>query len=175
MNLDFWWFLAGAVAGSFLDYGVSHWKKWKKSDREDRVDADFKTIFQNFILDAIGKVQMTSLSAHYPFGWNDELARLLLLAVEANIISRMNVCQLLDREIRREGRLCFEQHVERGTYQDHTFWLAAFAYALQCGEFSEEEIGKIHFDHDQTVEIFVKEYGEPELLEKAFQRLLPNK
>jgi hypothetical protein len=53
--------------------------------------------------------------------------------------------------------------------------LAAFAYALQCGEFSEEEIGKIHFDHDQTVEIFVKEYGEPELLEKAFQRLLPNK
>lgn len=137
-------------------------------------DTDFETPLRKFTLEAVKKVDLAKFYAakDYPRFWNEKLARIFSLALKISAITKGEAYSCLDKEIKRNGRLCFEQHM-KGTYPDHTFWLAAFAYALQNGEFSDEEILKIRFDHEQTVETFIKRYGERDLLEKSFLRLLP--
>lgn len=70
-------------------------------------------------------------------------------------VSKEEICVFLVKELKRIGRVCFIQHVQKGTYPDHTFWPAALVYALLNGEFSSEEIERIRFDHEQTAESFI--------------------
>lgn len=166
-------FLVGVVAGIPLAYGMSHWRKGDRKSRSYSNSELFLAVFRDFVLEVVERVQFTSsCSKRYPPGWDHDLAKLLSFAIRGKIISRMDVFALLGKKICRMGRSCFDQHL-RGEYPDHTFWPEAFAYSLQNGEFSEEEVGKIRFDHEQTVETFIKQCGDPELIEKCYRRLLP--
>ena len=88
--------------------------------------------------------------------------------------SEIVVRKILDIKLREAGRFCFEDHLRRWTYPDHTFWPEALAYALRENEFSPEEMEKICFDHGDTVGTFIQGYGKKDLLDVAFIALLPD-
>lgn len=82
-----------------------------------------------------------------------------------------------DRKLREIGRACYAEHVasSSGSYRiwpDHTFSPEAFAYALAKGEFTRSEKWQIRFDHGDTEESFIKQYGVDTLLERTVKQWL---
>lgn len=173
--------LYALISSYFLYKALFLLKKEKDATRKASVSkiredlANCEKPLRKLILEKVERIDLAKFysAQSYPWSWNEKLARVLLLALEIGDVLKEEICGLLDKELKRNGRLCFEQHVKKETYPDHTFWPEALAYALQCGEFSNEEIKKIHFDHDQVVGTFIEQYGERDLLEKSFLRLLP--
>ena len=57
-------------------------------------------------------------------------------------------------------------------YADHVGRPDCLAYALDKDKFSQKEIKKIHFDHEDTAESFLKRYGHQNLLSILREELL---
>ena len=57
-------------------------------------------------------------------------------------------------------------------YADHVGCPEFLAYALEQGVFSRRQIRKIPFDHGDTPESYIKQYGREDLIESLKQNLL---
>jgi hypothetical protein len=136
---------------------------------------DFEMPMRKLLLDSLERVRIEHINLpHCPFNWSERLREVLSLAIKIGVLSEGEVREILGKKLKRAGRACFEDHLERGTYPDHTSWPGAFAYALRESEFSPEEMEKIRFDHGDTVETFIQGYGKNDLLGAAFAALLPD-
>lgn len=136
---------------------------------------DFKTPMQRYLLESLRNARIEYIDRrHCPIGWNEQLKEILSFAIKIGVLPEIEVREILDKKLKRSGRACFEDHVNRGTYPDHTFWPEVLAYAIREGEFSTEEIERICFDHGYNATTFIKGYGENDLLEKAIKAFLPD-
>ena len=135
----------------------------------------FEVPMRQYLLESLESARVEYTDRRYcPIGWDERLKTLLSCAIRVGILSEIKVREILDKKLKRSGRTCFEDHLSRGTYPDHTFWPEALAYAIREGEFSTEEIARIRFDHGDNAETFIKGYGENNLLEVTFRAFLPD-
>ncbi len=142
---------------------------------QEEDSTDFETPMRKLLLDSLEQIRIEHINLRYcPLNWNERLKEVLSLAIKIGVLSEIVVRKILDIKLREAGRFCFEDHLRRGTYPDHTFWPEALAYALRENEFSPEEMEKICFDHGDTVGTFIQGYGKKDLLDVAFIALLPD-
>ncbi len=138
--------------------------------------SSMETPVQGFVRKKIKDLpSLREASGGYPLGWDKASAYLLASLLNKGLISECSVLSCIDAALKKIGRKCFEQHRDHGTYPDDTFCPEAFAYAMSRGEFSVEEIESIRFNHEQTPDQFVVEFGimDSTLRKDILQRLLP--
>lgn len=177
----------GSVAFALLDVvGISvlscifaflFWKLRANCSEASRIqeDAD-ESPLKKFLMAAFQDIHLIAPASPgiFPFGWDEFLARILRTALAKKAIPEEEVLNQLGERLKIAGRRCFEQHRDYRVHPDRVTHPAALAFAIQCGELTPEEVASIRFDDDQTPETFIKECGDPNLVEKTFQSLLPH-
>jgi hypothetical protein len=109
-------------------------------------------------LQALGHVVIFD---HYalPPGWNNSCVRILKMLREEHVVSDAEIHTALDRRLRALGRQCYEAHKKAGLDPEESPAHEALAYALDHGEFTDDEAGGIKFDHGDTVKTFTALYN----------------
>lgn len=91
--------------------------------------------------------------------------RVLIALVSAGVITKADLLPIANKKLCVDGRGCYDRHIwslkhgDNIMYPDHTFAPEAFAYALAHNVFSTKEESRIKFDHGDTKETFIAQYG----------------
>ena len=86
--------------------------------------------------------------------WDAVSTECLNMCLRLRLIEEDVVIAKITESIRRIGRLSYNQHIMRGIAPDHTLSPQSLAFAIQHGEFTDEELGRIKFEHGETPNSF---------------------
>jgi hypothetical protein len=87
--------------------------------------------------------------------WDTVSTKCLNMCLRLKLIEETVVIAKITESIRRIGRLSYNQHIMRSIAPDHTLSPQSLAFAIQHGEFTDEELGEIKFDHGETPNSFM--------------------
>ncbi len=111
----------------------------------------------------IDKIELNGTLTSRMYGWGEPECDYVALCITHKIVTIREVRELLRKRLMAIGRENYEWVIyEKPTYvryPDHCPSPPALAFAIQQDEFTEEEIGRITFDHGDTWRTFVQEEG----------------
>ncbi|MGV8086851.1 MAG: hypothetical protein ACP5N1_04430 [Candidatus Woesearchaeota archaeon] len=95
------------------------------------------------------------------------------------IINDKMIYSALEKIIKNQAMIDYEtikcdkdQKYTTVLYADHVAKPEILAYAIKNNIFSKRELSNIPFDHNDTIESFVKKYDEPDLLKELYNKLM---
>ncbi|MFB0965636.1 MAG: hypothetical protein QMC36_08390 [Patescibacteria group bacterium] len=91
-------------------------------------------------------------------------------APENAIVSREEIRKIFSKKIVERAWFAYYGAIQ--TYADHIYVEEYLAWGLENGMFSKEEVSKIRFDHGDTPESYVRDYGRKDLLDAMVDRFI---
>jgi len=112
-------------------------------------------------------------------GWVDLYSvrkqNLLLYAHRKGLVNDSDIDDALEQGVFENARRFYKQVVAGREYPDHVAFPEFLVYGILNNQFSEQEVGRIKFDHEKDVAEFCRTYGIPNLIGGLRQKLLTPK
>jgi len=93
-----------------------------------------------------------------------------------NFIDNNTIEEALEKFVLKRAKKDYEVIVKQNSkiYADHLPFPEYLAYGIKKGIFCENDIKKIPFDHEDTLESFIKEYYKENLIKEMRKKFLSN-
>ena len=91
-------------------------------------------------------------------------------APENGIVSREEIRKIFFKKLVERAWFAYYSAIQ--TYADHIYVEEYLAWGLERKMFSKDEISKIRFDHGDTPESYVRDYGRKNLLDTLVDRFI---